>query len=61
MAGQNNLMDLNEMDEFRNEAYMNSKIYKENCKAFHDKRILRKDFRQVIRYCFLTLDLNCSQ
>lgn len=45
MAGQNRLMDLNEMDEFRNEAYENSKIYKEKSKAFHDRQILRKDFR----------------
>ncbi|XP_062080347.1 uncharacterized protein LOC133785106 [Humulus lupulus] len=45
MAGQNRLMELNELEEFRNEAYENAKIYKEKSKAFHDKRILRKDFQ----------------
>ena len=45
MAGQNRLMKLNELDEFRNEAYENARIYKEKSKAFHDKRILRKDFQ----------------
>ena len=45
MAGQNRLLELNELDEFRNEAYENAKIYKENSKAFHDKRIIRKDFQ----------------
>ncbi|XP_062103758.1 uncharacterized protein LOC133814866 [Humulus lupulus] len=45
MAGRNRLLELNELDEFRNEAYENAKIYKENSKAFHDKRIIRKDFQ----------------
>ncbi|XP_062075208.1 uncharacterized protein LOC133779237 [Humulus lupulus] len=45
MAGQNRLMELNKLDEFRNEAYENARIYKENSKAFHDKLILRKDFQ----------------
>ncbi|XP_062118582.1 uncharacterized protein LOC133832228 [Humulus lupulus] len=45
MAGQNRLMELNVLEEFRNEAYENAKIYKEKSKAFHDKRILRKDFQ----------------
>ncbi|XP_062115549.1 uncharacterized protein LOC133829769 [Humulus lupulus] len=44
MAGHNSLLELNELDEFRNEAYENTKIYKEKSKAFHDKRIIRKDF-----------------
>ncbi|XP_062112900.1 uncharacterized protein LOC133824054 [Humulus lupulus] len=39
------LMDLNELEEFCNEAYENAKIYKEKTKAFHDKRILCKDFQ----------------
>ncbi|XP_062075041.1 uncharacterized protein LOC133779055 [Humulus lupulus] len=45
MEGHNKLMELNELEEFRNEAYENAKIYKKNSKAFHDKRILRKDFQ----------------
>ncbi|XP_062119164.1 uncharacterized protein LOC133832903 [Humulus lupulus] len=46
MAGQNRLLELNELDEFRNEAYENAETYKENSKEFHDKRIIRKDFQQ---------------
>ncbi|XP_062080756.1 uncharacterized protein LOC133785546 [Humulus lupulus] len=45
MAGKNRLMELNELDEFQNEAYENARIYKEKSKAFHDKQILRKDFQ----------------
>ncbi|XP_062114777.1 uncharacterized protein LOC133826247 [Humulus lupulus] len=41
----NRLLELNELDEFRNEAYENAMIYKEKSKAFHDKRIIRKDFQ----------------
>lgn len=43
-AGTKRLLQLNEMDEFRNEAYENAKIYKERTKKWHDKHILRKDF-----------------
>ncbi|XP_062075223.1 uncharacterized protein LOC133779255 [Humulus lupulus] len=45
MAGQNRLMELNELAEFQNEAYENARIYKDKSKAFHDKQILRKDFQ----------------
>ncbi|XP_062103552.1 uncharacterized protein LOC133814632 [Humulus lupulus] len=45
MAGKNRLMELNEFNEFQNEAYENARIYKDKSKAFHDKRILRKDFQ----------------
>ncbi|XP_062114731.1 uncharacterized protein LOC133825853 [Humulus lupulus] len=45
IAGQNRLLELNELDEFRNEAYENAKIYKEKSKAFRDKMIIRKDFQ----------------
>ena len=43
-AGEKRALDLNELEELRNEAYMNSRIYKDRTKAFHDKRILRKSF-----------------
>ena len=35
---------LSELDEFRNEAYKNARIYKEKTKAWHDKHIIRKEF-----------------
>ncbi|PKA47723.1 hypothetical protein AXF42_Ash014500 [Apostasia shenzhenica] len=39
-------LQLNELEELRLEAYMNSKIYKERTKIFHDKHILRKEFKE---------------
>ncbi|XP_075475633.1 uncharacterized protein LOC142507907 [Primulina tabacum] len=39
--GEQRLLQLNEMVEFRNDAYENAKIYKEKTKRWHDKQILR--------------------
>jgi hypothetical protein len=44
VAGEKRILQLNEMDEFRNESYENAKIYKERTKAWHDKHIVRKEF-----------------
>lgn len=44
MAGSNRRLQLNELDELRNDAYESSKIYKARTKAFHDKHIHRKSF-----------------
>ncbi|MGG6712785.1 UNVERIFIED_CONTAM: transposase family protein, partial [Salmonella enterica subsp. enterica serovar Weltevreden] len=35
---------LNELEEFRLEAYENSRIYKERTKRYHDKRIRHREF-----------------
>ncbi|XP_074288008.1 uncharacterized protein LOC141613165 [Silene latifolia] len=43
-AGEKRLLDLNELEEFRLEAYESSRIYKEKTKKFHDKKILRREF-----------------
>ncbi|XP_075481163.1 uncharacterized protein LOC142521874 [Primulina tabacum] len=43
-SGEQRLLQLNEMEEFRNDAYENAKIYKERTKKWHDKQILRRDF-----------------
>ena len=43
-AGSNRKLQLNELEELRNEAYENAKIYKARTKAFHDKSINRKSF-----------------
>ena len=43
-AGAHRTLQMSELDELRNEAYQNSKIYKAKTKAFHDKHILRKTF-----------------
>ncbi|XP_070672177.1 uncharacterized protein [Malus domestica] len=38
-------LQLNELDELKNESYENAKIYKERTKLCHDKAILRKEFQ----------------
>jgi len=43
-AGEKRLLQVNEMDEFRNDAYENGKIYKERTKKWHDKQLLRREF-----------------
>ncbi|KAL6337922.1 hypothetical protein AAG906_005387 [Vitis piasezkii] len=45
-AGLKRFLDLNEMEELRNDAYINSKIAKEKLKRWHDQLISRKDFRK---------------
>ena len=44
LAGEKRLLQLSELDEFRNEAYENGRIYKEKTKAWHDKHIAMKEF-----------------
>nr|GMC75350.1 uncharacterized protein LOC109155170 [Ipomoea batatas] len=43
-SGLHRKLQLSELEEIRNEAYENSRIYKDKTKAFHDKMILRKEF-----------------
>ncbi|XP_048432059.1 uncharacterized protein LOC125473373, partial [Pyrus x bretschneideri] len=54
-AGMARKLQLNELEELRNEAYENAKIYKERIKLYHDKAITRKEFHQAGHsfYCFL--------
>ncbi|XP_062080397.1 uncharacterized protein LOC133785158 [Humulus lupulus] len=44
-TGQKRLLQLNELDELRKEAYENAKIYKERTKAWHDKNLIKKEFQ----------------
>ena len=44
VAGKKRMLQLSELDEFRNEAYENARIYKEKTKDWHDKHIVRKEF-----------------
>ena len=39
------LLQMNELEELRNEAYDNAKIYKDKAKKWHDQKIMRKEFR----------------
>ncbi|KAM1375000.1 hypothetical protein ACFX2I_025492 [Malus domestica] len=43
-AGVHRKLQLNELEEIRNEAYENARIYKAKTKAFHDKMIRGKSF-----------------
>ena len=38
---------MNELEELRNEAYENARIYKDKTKKWHDQKIMRKEFRVV--------------
>ena len=45
-AGLKRLLDLNELEELRNDAYFNSKIAKDKLKKWHDQLITQKNFNQ---------------
>ncbi|KAL5834571.1 hypothetical protein ACOSQ4_014068 [Xanthoceras sorbifolium] len=45
-AGEKRLLQLNELEEFRHQAYENAKIYKDITKKWHDKNIRNRDFRK---------------
>jgi hypothetical protein len=44
LAGKKRLLDLSSLDEWRNEAYENARLFKEKVKQWRDKRILKKEF-----------------
>ena len=44
-AREKRLLQMNELEELRDEAYDNARIYKEKTKRWHDQRILRKEFK----------------
>ena len=47
------LLQMNELEELRNEVYDNARIYKEKTKRWHNQRILRREFKageQVLLY-----------
>ena len=45
VAGEERLLQLNEFDEFRLEAYENAKLYKERTKRWHDKQLIKREFK----------------
>src|SRR3954454_22110742 len=44
LAGKKRLLDLSSLDEWRNEAYENARLFKEKVKQWHDRRILKREF-----------------
>ena len=45
-AGESRILQLHELEEFRNQAYENAKIYKEQTKKWHDQKIQKREFRE---------------
>ncbi|RVW98966.1 Retrovirus-related Pol polyprotein from transposon 17.6 [Vitis vinifera] len=45
-VGAKRCLDLNEMEELRNDAYINSKVAKQRMKRWHDQLISNKEFRK---------------
>jgi hypothetical protein len=44
LVGMKRLLDLSSLDEWRNEAYENARLFKEKVKQWHDKKILKGEF-----------------
>ena len=44
LAGEKRLFDISSLDEWRTQAYENAKLFKENVKKWHDKRIQKCEF-----------------
>ena len=44
-AKENILLQMNELEELRNETYDNARIYKDKIKKWHDQKILRRKFK----------------
>jgi hypothetical protein len=44
LAGKKRLLDLSSLDEWRNKAYENARLFKEKVKQWHDKIILKREF-----------------
>jgi hypothetical protein len=44
LTGKKRLLDLSSLDEWRNEAYENARLFKEKVIQWHDKRILKREF-----------------
>ena len=45
-VGLKRLLEINELEELRNDAYFNSKIANDRLKKWHDQLIARKNFKQ---------------
>ena len=45
LAGEQRMLKLSEMDEFRHDAYENAKLYKERTKRWHDRHIVNREFK----------------
>ena len=50
---------MNELEELRNEAYDNARIYKDKTKNWHDQKIMRREFKagELVLLCNSKLKL----
>ena len=53
VASEGRVLQLNELDEFRLEAYENAKLYKERTKRWHDKQLIKREFK-IGQKCYYT-------
>jgi hypothetical protein len=44
LDGKKRLLDLSSLEEWRNEAYENARLFKKKVKQWHDRRILKREF-----------------
>src|SRR3954447_12539671 len=44
LVGEKRLLNLSSLDEWRNEAYENVRLFKEKVKQWHDRRIFKREF-----------------
>ena len=49
------LLQMNELEELRNETYDNARIYKDKTKKWHDQKILRRESKQENKSSYSTL------
>ena len=43
-AGEKRILDIHALNEFRNEGYESARLFKENVKMWHDRKIHKKEF-----------------
>ena len=60
-AGLKRFLDLNELGELQNDAYLNSKIEKGILKKWHDQMVARKNFEKGIKCCSTILSFTSFQ
>ena len=54
-------LNLNELEELQNDAYLNSKISKEKLKKWHDQMVARRISKRGIKCCFTILSFTSFQ
>ena len=60
-AGQHRKLQLQELEEIRNDAYESSRIYKEKTKAFHISRSWERILKLDKKFCYSILALSYFQ